>query len=80
MIIDLNDEFDVVSPLPEEWLVLRMRIARDRLLSASDHRMVSDAPWDREAWATYRQALRDFPSIWTPSEIAEFPDPPVGGE
>lgn len=80
MIIDLNDEFDVVSPLPEEWLVLRMRIARDRLLSASDYRMVSDAPWDREAWATYRQALRDFPATWTPSETAEFPDPPTGGE
>jgi hypothetical protein len=75
MIIELTDELDE-QPIPDKWLVLRMRIARDRLLSASDHRMVSDAPWDREAWSTYRQALRDFPSTWTPSEIADFPEPP----
>ncbi len=77
MIIELYDEFDAVSPLPEEWLVLRMRIARDRLLAASDRRMVSDAPWDREAWTIYRQALRDFPSTWTPSDTVEFPDAPA---
>ena len=55
---------------------MRMRNARDQLLASSDYRMVSDAPWDIEAWGAYRQQLRDFPSTWTPAETAEFPDPP----
>ena len=40
----------------------QIRAQRDRLLSASDWTQVLDAPVDREAWATYRQALRDLPS------------------
>jgi hypothetical protein len=39
-----------------------VRAARDRALSASDWTQVADAPVDQEAWATYRQALRDLPS------------------
>jgi hypothetical protein len=38
------------------------RQERNRLLQASDYRMVSDAPWDTAEWATYRQQLRDLPS------------------
>lgn len=38
-----------------------MRAARDRALSASDWTQVADAPVDQQAWATYRQALRDLP-------------------
>ena len=40
----------------------QVRAARDRALSASDWTQVADAPVDQEAWATYRQALRDLPS------------------
>ena len=40
----------------------QVRAARDRALSASDWTQVADAPVDQEAWATYRQALRDIPS------------------
>ena len=39
-----------------------VRAARDRALSASDWTQVADAPVDKTAWATYRQALRDLPS------------------
>ena len=39
-----------------------MRAARDRALANSDWTQVADAPVDQEAWATYRQALRDLPS------------------
>ena len=39
----------------------QVRAARDRALSASDWTQVADAPVDQEAWATYRQALRDLP-------------------
>ena len=63
--------------IPTEWLEERMRLHRDRLLAESDWTQTNDAPVNREAWATYRQALRDFPSTWTPSETAEFPDPPA---
>jgi hypothetical protein len=46
----------------------QMRSQRDRLLSASDWTQVADAPVDKAAWATYRQALRDMP------EQEGFPD------
>jgi hypothetical protein len=53
-----------------------MRHHRDRLLAESDWTQLPDATVDREAWATYRQALRDFPATWTPSPEADFPDTP----
>ena len=40
----------------------KVRAQRDALLSDTDFRMVSDAPWDTQPWVTYRQALRDLPS------------------
>ena len=61
---------------PDEWLIERMRTHRNRLLSASDWTQVADAPVDRDAWATYRQALRDFPATWQPSPEANFPKEP----
>lgn len=36
------------------------RAQRNALLSASDWTQVADAPADKVAWATYRQALRDI--------------------
>jgi len=53
-----------------------MRYHRDRLLAKSDWTQVADAPVDRQAWATYRQALRNFPATWTPGPEADFPDTP----
>ena len=35
---------------------------------------VAGAPVDREAWATYRQALRDFPATWVPAPTVTFPE------
>lgn len=58
----------------------QVRAQRDRLLSASDWTQVLDAPVDREAWATYRQALRDLPSQEGFPNV-EFPrDPNFVGE
>jgi hypothetical protein len=37
------------------------RVQRDTLLASSDWTQVYDAPVDQEAWAAYRQALRDIP-------------------
>ena len=57
-----------------------MRYHRNVLLAASDWTQAHDDPTGkRDEWATYRQALRDFPSTWTPGPVADFPDPP-GGE
>jgi hypothetical protein len=71
--------FDSIFELniPEDWRWERIRIHRDNLLKDSDWRMVEDAPWDKSAWATYRQALRDLPStVSDPAEIV-FPEPPT---
>ena len=53
-----------------------MRLMRNGLLTASDWTQLPDATCDREAWATYRQALRDFPATWTAGPEADFPDTP----
>jgi hypothetical protein len=54
----------------------QMRTARNNLLTASDWSQLPDASCDREAWATYRQALRDFPATWTAGPETDFPDTP----
>ena len=65
--------------IPDEWRWERIRIHRDNLLAESDWRMIEDAPWDKTAWAEYRQQLRDLPStVVNPADIV-FPQPPVGG-
>jgi hypothetical protein len=61
----------------------QIRSQRNQLLTASDWTQVLDAPIDRTAWATYRQALRDitsqedFPNnvVWpkNPDEIVDTP-------
>lgn len=60
----------------DETLGTRMRLQRNRLLADSDWTQISDATVDHEAWAAYRQALRDFPATWVAGPTADFPDPP----
>lgn len=62
--------------IPDEWVWERLRRQRDALLAAADFRMVTDAPWDREAWAAYRQALRDLPENTTDPRMASWPVAP----
>lgn len=54
----------------------KMRAIRNTLLQQSDWAMAPDAPTDKTAWATYRQALRDFPATWEEGSEADFPDTP----
>ena len=75
MTINLITPFDG-DTTRDEYLMERMRLHRDRLLKESDWTQVADSPVDREAWATYRQALRDFPATWTAGPEADFPDTP----
>lgn len=61
---------------PDEWLIERMRNARNQLLVESDWAMIPDTPTDKTAWATYRQQMRDFPASWTPAPTVDFPERP----
>jgi hypothetical protein len=76
--MNLRSEFDDEN-IPDDYLIERMRIARNDLLAASDWTQMSDSPLTdakKTEWATYRQALRDFPASWTPADTANFPDQP----
>ena len=75
MDISLRSIYDEEN-IPSEWLFERLRIQRDKLLVESDWTQVADAPVDKQAWAEYRQQLRDFPTTWTPSDTVQFPDKP----
>jgi hypothetical protein len=56
-------EFTIVEhtvTLDLNELAQDIREERNRLLKESDWTQVLDAPVDRQAWATYRQMLRDI--------------------
>jgi len=74
--MNLN-EIGLIATDDVEVLTARMRHQRNRLLAGSDWAVLPDAPTDKQAWETYRQQLRDFPSSWTPGPTADFPDPPA---
>ena len=50
-----------------------IREKRNKLLQESDYTALPDFP-QRDKWILYRQALRDFPSIWLPDR--PFPEKP----
>ena len=55
--------FPVPTPEPsanEQRKADEIRATRNTKLSESDWTQVADAPVDKAAWATYRQALRDI--------------------
>ena len=54
-----------------------IRTERDAKLTSCDWTQVIDAPVDQEAWAVYRQALRDIPDQeGFPNEVT-WPTEPV---
>ena len=63
------------SPTDEE-LFLELRRDRDDILAASDWTQVPDAPVDQQAWAAYRQALRDLPANTTDPRNVAWPEKP----
>jgi hypothetical protein len=57
----------------------RVRAERDRLLTACDWTQVADAPLtadEKQAWADYRQALRDVPQTFDSPEDVVWPEAP----
>jgi len=63
--------------IPDEWRWERIRLYRNDLLQTSDWRMVEDAPFDKTAWAEYRQQLRDLPTTVSDPATIVFPEPPT---
>jgi len=54
----------------------QIRRWRNAKLVASDWTQIADAPVDKSAWATYRQALRDLPSQGGLADDAVIPNEP----
>ena len=54
----------------------QIKLWRDAQLRLSDWTMHTDAPTDKTAWATYRQALRDLPAQGGLADEAVFPVAP----
>ena len=61
-----------------EIYLIRMRYWRDGELARTDWTQVADAPVDKAAWATYRQALRDLPASNSDPRKIELPTQPGG--
>jgi hypothetical protein len=58
----------------QKWA--QIRGWRNAQLAMSDWTQLADSPLDKEAWATYRQALRDLPAQGGLADEAEFPVAP----
>lgn len=66
----------VVKPRVPSFTWDIIRATRNRLLSQSDHTQVPDWPGDKEAWAVYRQELRDLPIKFKDPNKVVWPTPP----
>ena len=56
----------------------QIKLWRNAQLALSDWTQLPDAPVDKTAWATYRQALRDLPAQGGLAEEAIIPTQPGG--
>lgn len=54
----------------------QIKLWRNSELAGTDWTQLTDAPVDKAAWATYRQALRDLPAQGGQAEAAIFPAKP----
>jgi len=73
---ELDDAWPVVEA-ERAWAAVRTE--RNSLLSASDWTQVADAPLtasEKQAWADYRQALRDVPQDFDSPDDVVWPETP----
>ena len=75
---DKTTEKPTEEELNIKWAELKkeqMREKRNELLKECDFKLVSDYPHSsdekKQEWLSYRQSLRDFPSVW--EEGMEYP-------
>ena len=66
----------MIENATEEQKWAQIRAWRNAQLSRTDWTQLADSPLDKEAWATYRQALRDLPAQGGLADDAEFPTAP----
>lgn len=70
----------VSSPAPQSGSMAYLRHVRDLLVSLTDWTQAADSPLSdtqREAWAAYRQALRDLPSVYNGEGAIPWPVAPA---
>lgn len=79
-IVDCSTGEVTVIPSTEEEILEeawgKLRSERNGRLASSDWTQVSDAPVNKEAWAIYRQALRDLPNNTIDPLNVIWPDTP----
>lgn len=57
--------------------MVTLRNQRNQLLASCDWTQLTDSPVDKQAWATYRQVLRDFPAtVADPRLPIDWPQKP----
>jgi predicted metal-binding protein len=80
MLIDFNQLLmynDFCTTYTDEQKINLVRQYRNALLMQSDFSQLEDSPVDKEAWAEYRQELRDFMVTYEPSNLTPiFPQIP----
>ena len=72
----VNKPPSVIEQQEIEAAWVQLRTERSRRLFASDWTQVSDAPVDHQAWAEYRQALRELPYNTEDPRHVIWPTPP----
>ncbi len=58
----------------------QIKLWRNAKLAQSDWTQLPDAPVNKTAWATYRQALRDLPAQGGNADDATIPSVPSGNQ
>ena len=71
-VFNFNPEFPDAT---DDQKMEQVRLWRNSELAATDWTQVADAPVNTEAWAAYRQALRDLPDTIDIGNPV-LPDPP----
>lgn len=65
------------SSASDEVVLAAVRFYRNHLLLTSDWTQIQDSTADKEAWAIYRQQLRDLPVGTVDPRSIIFPTPPT---
>jgi len=74
----MSFQFDELYPdATNEQKWGQIRLWRNRELSQTDWTQLPDSPVDKDAWAEYRQALRDLPEQGGKADEVELPAEPA---
>jgi hypothetical protein len=68
---------NIIDEINDDFLLDIIRSQRNNFLLASDWTQLADSSVDKEAWAAYRQQLRDLPASNTNPRLIVFPTLPA---